>query len=54
MAKETKQPLISIVDDEACVREALTSLMRSVGFKAEDFTPAEEFLNSRRVEETVG
>ncbi len=37
---------ISIVDDDESVREAIKSLLKSVGFKAEAFASAEEFLNS--------
>ena len=37
---------ISIVDDDESVREALKSLLKSAGFKAEAFASAEEFLNS--------
>lgn len=41
-------PHISIVDDDASIREALMSLMRSVRFDAEAFASAEEFLASGR------
>ena len=37
---------ISIVDDDESVREALKSLLKSVGFMAVAFASAEEFLNS--------
>src|ERR1700689_3845437 len=40
---------ISIVDDDASIREALHSLMRSVQFNVEAFASAEEFLASERV-----
>src|SRR5579863_5095077 len=43
---------ISIVDDDASIREALKSLMRSVQFNVEAFASAEEFLNSERVNDT--
>jgi FixJ family two-component response regulator len=39
-------PLISIVDDDDSVREALWGLVRSVGFAASTFASAEEFVNS--------
>jgi FixJ family two-component response regulator len=39
-------PLISIVDDDDSVREALLGLVRSVGFAASTFASAEEFVNS--------
>ena len=41
-----KTPRVSIVDDDESVREAINSLLRSVGFHAEVFASAEEFLNS--------
>ena len=46
-------PLISIVDDDESVREALKSLIVSVGFRAEPFRSGEEFLNSPYVSETA-
>jgi FixJ family two-component response regulator len=42
-------PLISIVDDDESVREATKSLVRSLGYKAETFGSAEEFLGSEQV-----
>ena len=53
MMNETKQPLISLVDDASCCREALVSLLRSAGFQVEDFASAEDFLNSGRLRETA-
>jgi FixJ family two-component response regulator len=44
---------ISIVDDDASIREALKSLMRSARFNAEAFASAEEFLASDRVNDTA-
>jgi FixJ family two-component response regulator len=44
---------ISIVDDDASIREALKSLMRSVQFDVEAFASAEEFLASGRVADTA-
>jgi FixJ family two-component response regulator len=46
-------PRISIVDDDASIREALKSLMRSVRFDVEAFGSAEEFLASERSHETT-
>ncbi len=37
-------PLIYVVDDDASVREALSSLIRSVGWRVETFASAQEFL----------
>lgn len=44
-------PVISIVDDDAFVREATKGLVRSLGFTAVTFASAEEFLQSGRIEE---
>jgi FixJ family two-component response regulator len=47
------KPLIAIVDDDASVREAMMSLMRALGFLAEAFPCAEDFLDSGRVQRTT-
>ena len=47
-----KVPVISIVDDDPSVREATKGLIRSLGFAAEAFASAEEFLQSRRASDT--
>ena len=39
-------PLIAIVDDDESVRNAIKGLMRSMGFAAEVFSSASEFLQS--------
>jgi FixJ family two-component response regulator len=41
-------PIIAIVDDDPSVREALTSLVRSLGYGATAFECAEKLLKSRR------
>lgn len=46
------QYLISIVDDDESFREAMTSLMRSLGFEVEAFSSAEDFLASPRLGKT--
>jgi FixJ family two-component response regulator len=51
-AFENVSPRISIVDDDAPVREALKSLMRSVRYQVEAFSSAEEFLASDRTQDT--
>jgi FixJ family two-component response regulator len=39
--------VIAIVDDDLSVREGLGSLIRSVGWRAETFASAQEFLPRR-------
>jgi FixJ family two-component response regulator len=46
-------PVISIVDDDESVREATKSLVRSLGYKAETFGSAEEFLESEHLKATA-
>lgn len=38
------ESLITIVDDEACIRESLSSLVRSAGYRTKVYASAEEFL----------
>jgi len=45
--------LISIVDDDESIREAIQSLLRSVGFRAKTFASAEQFLQSDQIENTA-
>ena len=45
--------LVSIVDDDDSVREAINSLLRSVGLRADVFRSAEEFLKSDAVQDTA-
>jgi FixJ family two-component response regulator len=44
--QQTKIPLICIVDDDGSLVEATVSLVESVGYIAEGFCSAEEFLKS--------
>ena len=46
------KPQISVVDDDESMREAIRGLMRSLGYKAQAFRSAEEFLTSRQVPHT--
>ncbi len=45
-------PIISIVDDDKGVREAMKLLVRSLGYHAPTFASANEFLNSEQVDDT--
>jgi FixJ family two-component response regulator len=47
--QDIKTPLISVVDDDRSVVEAMVSLIQSVGYKAEGFSSAEDFLRSRQL-----
>ncbi len=47
-----KPPLVSVVDDDESMREALPDLLRQFGFAAEAFASAEAFLASEFVGET--
>ena len=47
-----KPSLVSVVDDDESMREALPDLLRQVGFAAEAFASAEAFLASELVGET--
>jgi FixJ family two-component response regulator len=42
------KPIVFVVDDDLSVREALSSLIRSVGLRVETFTSAREFLRFER------
>src|SRR6267154_6559856 len=50
--EERVATMISIVDDDAIVREATLSLVRSHGFTGVTFASAEEFLHSDCVNDT--
>jgi FixJ family two-component response regulator len=47
-----KVPVISIIDDDESVRGATRSLVRSLGFTAQTFASAEDFLQSPRVNDS--
>ena len=51
MKRETKVPIIGIVDDDESVRDAISSLIRSAGYKSALFASAEAFLNSDQIGE---
>ena len=46
-------PTISVIDDDASVREALEAFLRSAGFRTQSFASAEQFLDSGRLEDTA-
>jgi FixJ family two-component response regulator len=45
--------VISIVDDDPSVREAMSGLVRSLGFEAVTFPSAEDFLQSEQIDGTT-
>lgn len=45
-------PLVSVVDDSESVRESLPDLLRDLGYAAQAFSSAEEFLASGHVDQT--
>jgi FixJ family two-component response regulator len=44
--------MISVIDDDRSVREAVESLVRSLGYQAVTFTSAEEYLGSDRINDS--
>lgn len=46
------QPLVSVVDDDASVRESLPDLLKDLGFAVGAFSSADEFLASGVVDRT--
>jgi FixJ family two-component response regulator len=53
VAGKTPQGHISVVDDDASIRSALKSLMRSACYEVEAFASAEEFLASEQLSDTA-
>jgi FixJ family two-component response regulator len=45
--------IISIVDDDESVRDAIESLLKSIGFRVEVFASAEGFLHSGHLQDTA-
>jgi FixJ family two-component response regulator len=52
-AVPTAKPLIAIVDDDVSMREAIEGLMRSLGFDAETFSSADDFLRFPDLDRTA-
>ena len=50
--QQSKIPLICIVDDDGSLVEATVSLVESVGYMAEGFCSAEDFLKSPQLSKT--
>jgi FixJ family two-component response regulator len=48
----TSAPVVSIIDDDPSVRDGIVDLVRAMGFDAEAFERAEQFLQSSRLNST--
>jgi FixJ family two-component response regulator len=46
-------PVISIVDDDECVRAAISRLVRSLGFTGRTFASADDFLQSGHLNDSA-
>ena len=46
-------PLISIVDDDAALRNSLDDLVQSIGFRTQGFASAEAFVSSNQARDTA-
>ena len=46
------RPLVSVVDDDLSVRESLPDMLKELGFVAQTFSSAEEFLASDYLDQT--
>ena len=49
----SQTPIIAIVDDDGSVREAMRGLLKAVGYVTEEFPSAEEFLQSKRLNDVA-
>src|ERR1700692_4917056 len=52
MVTQSKTKLVAIVDDDESMRNALDGLLKAVGFPAQAFASAEEFLKSGQQHQT--
>ena len=48
----TRLPLVSVVDDDESIRDSVPDLLRELGFEAEAFESASDFLSSDAIERT--
>jgi FixJ family two-component response regulator len=49
LPRASRSSLIAVVDDDISVRESVESLLKSVGFRVNTFSSAEEFMDSPRL-----
>ena len=52
VSEKTSATVISIVDDDECVRAAMEGLIRSLGYVSVTYASAEDFLDSSHVNDT--
>jgi FixJ family two-component response regulator len=52
MARERKQKMVAVIEDDESYRVAVQRLLKSAGFSVESFGSAEDFLSSGRQHET--
>src|SRR2546423_15167136 len=48
ISSQSLKPLVFVVDDDPSIRQALSSLIRSVGLRVETFSSATDFLSYQR------
>lgn len=48
--KQDANSVVFVVDDDASIREAIGSLIRSVGLRVESFATAQDFLQSKALD----
>jgi FixJ family two-component response regulator len=54
MQREMPLPLVGIIDDDESVRDSISGLMRSAGYRSVEFASADAFLNSEYVNDGRG
>jgi FixJ family two-component response regulator len=52
MARERKEKMVAIIEDDESYRVAVRRLLKSAGFSVQSFASAEDFLNSGEQRET--
>jgi FixJ family two-component response regulator len=52
MARERKEKMVAVIEDDESYRVAVQRLLKSTGFSVQSFASAEDFLNSGQQHET--